>query len=119
MKKNYGQTPPRVLFHSFVQNDDQIVERFLNYMKKGQKGFEEAKVAILSEDETAYGKDVMEKAEQEVEQETDQAKQSQPLKLFNPRAIPVFQGPTNPEHLFTIASSEKTKAQPRSLPPNP
>lgn len=114
MKKNYGQTPPRVLFHSFVQNDDQIVERFLNYMKKAQKGFEEAKVAILSEDETAYGKDVMENGEQGA----DQSKQSQPLMLFYPRDISALRGAYQSRSLFDNASPDETQAPRRSLPTN-
>jgi hypothetical protein len=114
MKQKYGQTPPRVLFHSFVQNDDQIVERFLNYMKEGQKGFEKAKVAILSEDETAYGKDVMEKAKPGV----DQAKQSQPLKLFYPRDISALRGAYQSRSLFDNGSSDETQAPRRSLPTN-
>jgi hypothetical protein len=44
---------PTVAFHSFVQNDDTILDRFCDYMKWQKSDFE--KFAILSEDETAYG----------------------------------------------------------------
>ena len=112
MKKHYGQTPPRVLFHSFFQNDDQIVERFLNYMKNAQENFEEEKVAILSEDETAYGKDVMEK----VEQGANQPLQWKLLKLLYPRDISALRGAYQSRSLFDNAPSDGTQTQRRSLP---
>ena len=46
----------RVAFHSFVRNDDVILDRFCDYMKWGQRSPSDIqKFAILSEDETAYG----------------------------------------------------------------
>src|SRR5205823_4377066 len=59
-----GQTPAhmfqntfesQVAFHSFVQNDDEILERFCSYMQNQQPGFDPGRIAIISEDETAYG----------------------------------------------------------------
>jgi hypothetical protein len=44
-------------FHSFVQNDDEIVKRFLDYMCDEQ-GKAAGRIAVLSEDETAYGRGV-------------------------------------------------------------
>jgi hypothetical protein len=45
----------QVTFHSFVQSDDEILRRFCNYIIKEQPRFEPSRVAIISEDETAYG----------------------------------------------------------------
>src|SRR5262249_53586429 len=42
----------RVTFHSFVQNDDEILARFCDYMKNEQR-FDPSRLAIVSEDETA------------------------------------------------------------------
>jgi hypothetical protein len=45
-----------VVFHSFVQNDDQILGRFCDFIEKEQKyGFDLRRIATISEDETAYG----------------------------------------------------------------
>ena len=45
----------QVVFHSFVQNDDEILKRFCTFIKHEQPGFDASRVAIISEDETAYG----------------------------------------------------------------
>lgn len=50
-----GTFPSKLVFHSFVQSDDEILRRFCRFIKKEQPGFDFAKVAIISEDETAYG----------------------------------------------------------------
>jgi hypothetical protein len=46
----------QVRFHSFVQSDDEILRRFCKYMGHEQPKFDASRVAIISEDETAYGK---------------------------------------------------------------
>jgi hypothetical protein len=45
----------QVVFHSFVQNDNEILDRFCAYTMREQPGFDFGRVAIVSEDETAYG----------------------------------------------------------------
>ena len=67
---------------------------------------------VLSEDETAYGKDVMEKAKKGA----GQSEQSQPLKLFYPRDISALRGAYQSKSLFDNASSDETQAPRRSLP---
>ena len=110
MDRKYGGNAPRVLFHSFVQNDDQIVGRFLDYMKAGQKGFDYTRVAILSEDETAYGKDVMQQLAQP-------ESPKQPLKLYYPRDISALRGAYQTKSLFdSTPSTESQDQQRRNLP---
>ncbi len=45
----------KVIFRSFLQDDDTTLQQFCNYMKDQQPDFKEWKVAVISEDETAYG----------------------------------------------------------------
>ena len=54
---------PQVVFHSFVQNDDEILDRFCAYMTREQPGFDFGRVAIISEDETAYGGALLENSD--------------------------------------------------------
>jgi hypothetical protein len=55
--KSGGQTrggkEQSVVFHSFVQSDDLILSRFCKYMQLEQSA---QRIAVISEDETAYGK---------------------------------------------------------------
>jgi hypothetical protein len=50
---------PGIVFHSFLQDDDTSLDLFCRYLERGRKGKEQKedleKVAVLSEDETAYG----------------------------------------------------------------
>ena len=113
MDKKYGQTGPGVVFHSFVENDDQIIRRFLDYMNEGQKGFDYGKVAILSEDETAYGREVL------VSSGTQAASklQQDPLRVFYPRDISALRGAYQTKALFdSNPSGETQNQQRRSLP---
>jgi hypothetical protein len=114
MDREYGGRTPRVLFHSFVENDSQIVRRFLDYMKEGQRGFDYTKVAILSEDETAYGNEAVVKPEAKPEAGNEQ---QAPLKLFYPRDISALRGAYQTRSLFdSNPSSESPNQQRRSLP---
>lgn len=108
MDEKYGRTAPRVLFHSFVANDDQIVARFLHYMEETQQDFNRSKVAILSEDETAYGEDVMRRAD------------SRPdvLRLFYPRDISAVRGAYQTKSLFGGTRSEETQNPSRTTLPS-
>jgi hypothetical protein len=113
----------QVIFHSFVQSDEEILRRFCNYMIWEQPGFDMARVAIISEDETAYGGAV--KPENE---ETQSAKESnetncqanpldKALKLYYPRDISALRAAYQTKALFDFgAPSQQTEAQARNLP---
>jgi len=89
-----------VTFHSFVQSDDEMLNRFCTYMKWEKR--EDESFAILSEDETAYGgRGPIEASQTEQHQplgstpEQDQAdrKCADPaLKLYYPRDISALRG---------------------------
>lgn len=104
MDDRYGQNPQRVSFHSFVQNDDQIVERFLKYLNERRPDFDYGKVAILSEDQTAYGQEMV-------------SFPSKTLQMYYPRDISALRGAYQTQSLFDTTISEEPQNQPRrSLP---
>jgi hypothetical protein len=100
----------KVSFHSFVRSDDEILRRFCNYMKQGQSGFEPQRLAILSEDETAYGTLFVDQPE------TSTCSQ-EALKLFYPRDISALRGAYQTKSIFdAMPGSQPTDSQRRSLP---
>jgi hypothetical protein len=104
MDRRYGNTPPRVIFHSFVADDDEILDRFSNYIHEGQSGFDDGKLAILSEDETAYGNEPF-------------LGRSRVLKLYYPRDISALRGAYQNKSIFDSAPSEESQnQQKRNLP---
>src|SRR6266851_2947117 len=108
-----------VRFHSFVQNDDEILRRFCNYIKAVQPGFESSRVAILSEDETAYGTSGMKTGEGETyrEERDKDACPDNALKLYYPRDISALRSAYQTKSLFdTGTSPQPTDTQRRSLP---
>jgi hypothetical protein len=102
MNEEYGEKPPRVLFHSFVWDDEQIVGKFLTHMKTAQPGFDASRVAILSEDETAYGMDV--------------GDQSGVLTLYYPRDISALRSAYQSKSLFDNPSTDESQTPRRNLP---
>jgi hypothetical protein len=55
----FNNTTPGIVFHSFLQDDDTTLYRFCTYLEakklNGEPSFDLGRVAVLSEDETAYG----------------------------------------------------------------
>jgi len=101
----------RVTFHSFVQNDDKIMARFCEYMKNELR-FNPRRLAIVSEDETAYGSSGLEAADGE-----EDACPAQSLKLYYPRDISALRGAYQTKSLFDVgATSQSADSQRRSLP---
>jgi hypothetical protein len=99
----------KVVFHSFVQNDDTILYRFCDYMKWQKHDFE--KLAIVSEDETAYGNAVKEEKQSAVPC-IDSA-----LKLFYPKDISSLRGAYQTKSIFDLGvGSPPPDSQTRSLP---
>jgi hypothetical protein len=109
-----------VLFHSFVQNDDEILRRFCKYIKAEQRGFESGRVAIISEDETAYGKSGMKTEERETHRRKENDQDACPdnaLKLYYPRDISALRSAYQTKSLFDMGTSPQTSDNKRaSLP---
>jgi hypothetical protein len=119
---DFQQNRPKVAFHSFVQNDDAILDRFCDYMKWQPGVFKN--FAILSEDETAYGNsgvmgksDVIEKSK-----EMDQAQRNlhscaeSAEWLYYPKDISALRGAYQTKSIFDFGAGSSPDAQRRSLP---
>jgi hypothetical protein len=107
----------QVLFHSFVQNDDEILDRFCEYMTSEQPGFEIGRVAIISEDETAYGGALLNDSTDSPSKGDRRACRKQALKLFYPRDISALRAAYQAKSLFDVGSSSQSgETQRRNLP---
>jgi hypothetical protein len=107
----------KVELHSFVQNDDQILRLFCTYMMLEQPEFDVQKLAVISEDETAYGR--MEGLDENSRTRTSNGNDcsSKGLKLYYPRDISALRAAYQTKSLFTTsASSGSTDPQTRNLP---
>ncbi len=117
----------RVRFQSFVQDDDEILRRFCNYITHEQTEFDPSKIAIISEDETAYGKSGVrqsasigtgeepEKGENDKDRKNECAERA--LKLYYPRDISALRGAYQTKSLFDVGTSpQPADAQRRNLP---
>ena len=104
----------QVKFHSFVQNDDEILKRFCNYIKKEQPDFDAGKMAILSEDETAYGGSGV----KQVGEDDSAGCADRALRLYYPRDISALRGAYQTKSLFDFGGTSTQTADPqkRSLP---
>ena len=103
----------KVHFHSFVQNDDVILNRFCDYMKWQRSDYE--RFAIVSEDETAYGKRGTN--EKTLEQGKDATCTDPGLKLFYPKDISALRGAYQSKSIFDLGTGAPSPdAQRRSLP---
>ncbi|HET7107504.1 MAG TPA: hypothetical protein VFI38_11895 [Candidatus Acidoferrum sp.] len=97
----------KVELHSFVQNDDTIVGRFCGYLSAEQPDFDFQQLAVVSEDETAYGSSGIK----------DKDCFANALKLYYPRDISALRGAYQTKSLFTTSDpSGSTDAQKRNLP---
>jgi hypothetical protein len=116
----------QVVFHSFVQNDEEILKRFCDYLGNTQPGLDFSRLAIVSEDETAYG-GVVGVVNEEPRAGTepgggvhhDEAKvcTDKALKLFYPRDISALRAAYQTKSLFDAGiPSSPAEAQRRNLP---
>jgi hypothetical protein len=96
---------PRIEFHSFVESDQEILRRFCHYIEQEQPGFKRELVAIISEDETAYGRS-----------DGDGCLESA-LSLYYPRDISALRGAYQTTSLFnTGTSAQPADTERRNLP---
>lgn len=117
---------PRVVFHSFVRNDDAILDRFCDYMKWQQPlPSDVQKFAILSEDETAYGisgaKENDKPGATEKGLEDDKSAKlpcpDSAVQLYYPKDISALRGAYQTKSIFGLgAGLPPPDSQSRSLP---
>jgi hypothetical protein len=113
-----------VVFHSFLQNDDVIIRQFCHYMTSKRSDLKPSQIAIISEDETAYGGDAIRPADSTCKDATckdktrnDDSCAEDALKLYYPRDISTLRGAYQTKSLFAgDPSSQAANTQTRSLP---
>ena len=106
----------QMVFHSFVQSDDEILARFSAYMKAEQPNFDFCRVAIVSEDETAYGGDNRDGNGEETRC-TEGTLDQHALNLYYPRDISALRAAYQTKSLFdTGTSSQPAQTQRKNLP---
>ena len=113
----------QVIFHSFVQSDEEILGRFCKYIKNEQSGFDPSLVAIISEGETAYGGAVRGSKSKAIDKADEEDKKNKlicrekALKLYYPRDISALRGAYQTKSLFDVGtSSQAGDTQRRNLP---
>ena len=112
----------QVAFHSFVQNDDEILRRFCRFIRSEQPGFDVGRVAMISEDETAYGGSGV-KVDRVKNDQVDKSYQDGHdcgegvLKLYYPRDISALREAYQTKSLFDGGTaSQVADTQRRNLP---
>jgi len=107
----------QIVFHSFVENDDEILDRFCEYMTSEQPGFDLGRVAIISEDETAYGGALLNESTDSPNKGDRRRCRKEALKLFYPRDISALRAAYQAKSLFDVGSSPQSgETQKRNLP---
>ncbi len=110
-------------FHSFVQNDDEILRRFCRFIKLEQPGFDASRVAMISEDETAYGWSGVKTKTMGIDNtepantEDETGCSDRVLKLYYPRDISALREAYQSKSLFNAgAAPQSPDSQKRNLP---
>ena len=110
----FAKSNPSIVMHSFLQDDDTALGRFCKYLEKpkknGEKTFDLRRLAVLSEDETAYGYDGTLAAEEHLCEGASW--------LYYPRDISTLRSAYQKQSIFNSASGQPDQgAAPRnSLP---
>ena len=109
----------KLIFHSFLHDDDDILAQFCKYLGRDKSKSLPRRIAILSEDETAYGKFGV---EPEVDGKKPPADPSlvcrnEALYLYYPRDISALRGAYQTRSLFDAGiPASAGDSQRRSLP---
>jgi hypothetical protein len=110
-------------FHSFIDSDDERLGRFCAYMKLEQPGFPTSKLAVISEDETAYGGAGMVgmSSDDETQGKLQNGAEANCFKnavqFFYPRDISALRGAYQTRSMFdSTAPSQPSDTQKRNLP---
>jgi hypothetical protein len=102
----------QVKFHSFVHSDAEVLNAFSKFMQNAQPTFDWRKLAIISEDETAYGR-----TGGGLELSNKDKSPVKILELYYPRDISAVRGAYQTKSLFNgDVNSQSSDAQRTSLP---
>jgi hypothetical protein len=97
-REELGKTLPkseaRILFRTFYESDSLMTDRFLYYLHQG--GYRLNKVAILSEDETAYGTQPLRSA----------SSAQEPIYLYYPRDIATLRSAYEQQSIFSAGKQQ-------------
>ena len=86
------------LFRTFYESDTLMTDRFLRYLQ--HQGYKLSKVAIVSEDETAFGKPSMRKAQHEG------LENDLPVYLYYPRDIATLRSAYESQSIFSAGKQQ-------------
>jgi hypothetical protein len=113
-----------ISFHSFQNSDDTVLDSYCRYLD--QVGLDVSKLAVISEDETAYGfsgigPDQAQVQKSEAKKPEAQKKINDPcreaLSLYYPRDISALRAAYQTQSIFSSSSSQPSPdAQRRNLP---
>ena len=113
-----------ISFHSFQNSDDVVLDSYCGYLKK--VGLEVSKLAIISEDETAYGfsggsSGESESEKKETKEENEEKEKSHPcrpaLNLYYPRDISALRAAYQTQSIFSSSSAQlSAESQRKNLP---
>jgi len=112
-----GQPPP--VFHSFVQSDQTMLNRFCRYMHLEQPYFDPHKLAIVSEDETAYGiaNETPDTSKGDAKSAPDLDYCGGALHLFYPRDISALRGAYQTSSIFSSGgTAQSAESSRQNLP---
>jgi len=113
----FNNTTPGIVFHSFLLDDDTTLDRFCTYLEgkqpNGEQSLDLGRVAVLSEDETAYGSAPKSAPKTATTLPCDGA-----TWLYYPRDISTLRAAYQSQSIFSSGSStqQNQDAQRKSLP---
>jgi hypothetical protein len=103
----------RINFHGFLDKDEEGLKRYFQYL---QKHISEPRIAVISEDETAYGDSG---GQDKRGTSTSQIKCSQdPLRLYYPRDIAALRSAYQTKSIFNPTASQQSSDVPRGRLPS-
>ncbi|MGA2421362.1 MAG: hypothetical protein ABSG69_14895, partial [Candidatus Acidiferrum sp.] len=114
-----GTVESQVVFHSFLQTDKRTLNLFCTYLKNGQYGFDARRIAVISEDETEYGREPVRGEtsgddQNNTEEDVDESCGGKILKLYYPRDISALRAAYQTKALFDGgATAQPSDAQRR------
>jgi hypothetical protein len=106
---------PQVEFHSFLASDETILWNYRDYLE--QEGFDIQRLAIVSEDETAYGQAPVEgtHAIESVCGPSRRVPGAYPACLYYPRDISALRDAYQKQSIFNAGSTENSETVRRTL----
>jgi hypothetical protein len=102
---------PGVAFASFQLSDDVLLNQFCAYLRRSK--FHLSRLAIISEDQTAYGSEVVSHYDSLASCNSEIG--HRPLRLFYPRDISELRAAYQKQSIFSSRASSQTDASQRTL----